>query len=283
MLTKYTFISKETFEQDIQNGLKLEQTLTYYIEENIDSLSKNTIIFSNGETVIDSVNHTELRIPILFVSDIIKNNNKQIHKSIYSFDQNNMYLADDIRDYVIEKILSNVLLQSFKKHNINNVFLGIGGEYYLYQCLLKDYGKYNKYIGITNNLQIYNDAEFNYSRFKISDKYNNKQHYLIQSYNQLVFGYNNTFNLEELIQYLSDPKNKIDIVINLAKLNVNVVEFINYFKNNISTLVIISCKQTDFEKKSMLMPSIIKDNMKCKSFNDHIMKQTVQVYYYYKK
>lgn len=78
-------------------------------------------------------------------------------KSLESFDQNNLLIANKIRSYVIK----------LTKSNSWNTTLGIGGEFYIYFHFVQS----KKFIGISNHQSIINDANINspYSTNKLVD------------------------------------------------------------------------------------------------------------------
>lgn len=291
MLTKYKFISKEQYINDIKNNiLILESTLKHYIDSNIKTIVPNTIIFTNCKETINSIEHSELKLPIHVVSNyniLIKNNKVfTIYKSINSFDQNNSKLANNIRNYIINEFTSNLYKLTNNTNNNYNIYnIGIGGEYYLYQYILSFINKYDNFLSFTNNKYIFDDAEYNYSRILKNYKYQyakvvNIEHYLLESYTELIFDNSiyETINIKKIINKLIKKNIKLDIIINLAKLNVNVLEFISLINININTLIIISCKENDFNNKKVFLPYIIKKNIKSKYFIDTYLNQKITVY-----
>lgn len=291
MLTKYKFISKEQYINDIKhNILILESTLKHYIDSNIKTIVPNTIIFTNCKETINSIEHSEFKLPIHVVSNyniLIKNNKVfTIYKSINSFDQNNSKLANNIRNYIINEFTSNLYKLTNNTNNNYNIYnIGIGGEYYLYQYILSFINKYDNFLSFTNNKYIFDDAEYNYSRILKNYKYQyanvvNIEHYLLESYTELIFDNSiyETINIKKIINKLIKKNIKLDIIINLAKLNVNVLEFISLINININTLIIISCKENDFNNKKVFLPYIIKKNIKSKCFIDTYLNQKITVY-----
>ena len=294
MLAKYYYVSRDQYYVDITiYGLVLEPLLKNYIEANIDTLQPDIHIYSNCKEIINSHNHINTRLAIEFSShynDLIPSATKYyIYKSIQSFDQNNILLASRIRNHIINTFTTNITkLPDINKYNIINI--GIGGEYYLYHYILSFINKYDKYIGFTNNKYIYTDAEYNYSRLNKHNipstcKQINVDNYLLDSYCDLQIN-NNQFNLrlyiQDIINKLIDSQNKIDIIINLAQLHVDVIKFISLIKDYINTLIIISCKKIDFEKKIKYFPDTIINNMTHSIFTDVVLNQTITVYTYYR-
>jgi hypothetical protein len=135
-------------------------------------------------------------------------NNEIIIKQIYSFDQNNILISNQIRRYVILKCKETMQEMSIKS------ILGIGGEYYLYFKFIKA----ENYIGISNHKTIIEDANYN----------------IINSKNYLV-------DYNKIETY---PKNKIKInydiiILNVITIHNNIIEYIKELNFNI--LIIISC------------------------------------------
>jgi hypothetical protein len=296
MLAKYYYVSRDQYYDDITiYGLALEPLLKNYIESNIDTLPHNIHIYSNCKEVINSHDHINTRLAIEFIShynDLIPSTTKYyIYKSIQSFDQNNILLASRIRNHIINTFTTNITkLHDTNKYNIINV--GIGGEYYLYHYILSFINKYDKYIGFTNNKYIHTDAEYNYSRLNKHNtpstcKQINVVNYLLESYCDLQINKNQntsglSINIQEIVNKLIGSQNKIDIIINLAQLHIDVIKFISLISDYINTLIIISCKKMDFEKKVKYLPDTIKQHITSTVFTDDTLKQTITVYTYYK-
>ena len=151
-------------------------------------------------------------------------NNSIILKQIDSFDQNNIFIANKIRKYVL----------SLCKDKYDEI-LGIGGEYYIYFPFIIA----KKYFGISNHKSIIEDAQYNilYSNNYLID-YN-----LIKSYpkiNKADMIIINVYNLHNnIIEYVKNINYKHIIIIacNLSdtKLKLLVKNFkiknIQYFKN----------------------------------------------------
>lgn len=114
-------------------------------------------------------------------------NNSIILKQIYSFDQNNILIANKIRKYVL----------FLCKDNYDEI-LGIGGEYYIYFPFIIA----KKYYGISNHKSIIEDAEYN----------------ILFSNNYLV-----DYNLIKSYPII----NKADIIIlNVIKIHNNIIKYI---------------------------------------------------------
>jgi hypothetical protein len=274
MLTKFNFVSKIEYLKSIENGLILEPLLKKYIDNNMEILSNNTLLFTNGYVIIDNISkkYKNALIPIIY-----KYNNCNIYKSINSFDQNNIIIAKQLRDYIINKIINNNLNLEKEKKDKNNILVGFGGEYYLYFCLLFNYNLYDKYIGFTNNYYINKDANYNYNKLNISQDL--MKSYLLENYSDLLlFDYsNNNNNIHTIL-----INNNLDIIINLSKINIYILEYLTKIKSYIRSLFIISCKKEDYEKKKHLLPNFININITTKLFIDYNMNQTIYLYYYKK-
>jgi hypothetical protein len=166
---------------------------------------------------------------------LIKNYNRiQIHfndwifsKQIESFDQNNILISNQIRKYVLKCI---------PKYEMN-LFLGIGGEYYIYYPFLRNI---KKYVGISNHESIILDANYNI-------KY---------SLNYLV-DYNN------LLSYPNIQDAEI-ILLNVFQINNNIIKYINSI--NFKKLIIISCNLPNTKLNLIIKYFLIK---KIKYFNNY--------------
>ena len=133
--------------------------------------------------------------------------NKRISKKLDSFNQNNILIANKIRDYVLRLV---------DVHQSYNTILGIGGEYYLYFLFIKA----SNYIGLSNNKTIIDDANYNipYSVNKLVD-YNNYETFPsdIKEVDVIII---NLFNLtEKLIEYLRKAIKFQKIIIISCNLN----------------------------------------------------------------
>lgn len=292
MLLKYRFISSDLFKTNIENdGLILEPTLLQYINSNIDKIKPNTIIFSNTISIISSDIETIKpyidipRISIYYDSNDIKdskdskdskdNYDYKIFKSAYSFEQNNMKISSNIRNCVIN-VIKKYNTSYMNNKSLQRVLLGIGGEYYVYHVFLKNMG-YDKYIGLTNNEFINSDAKYNYSYHKMSDV---AETYYLETYLDLMINSEiNGLNPDRLINCLTKNNIYIDIIINLSRLNINVLEFIVRLKKNINSFTVISCYEKDFNTKIQLLPNEFTQNMKKFNFIDETTEQKITVYH----
>jgi hypothetical protein len=194
---------------------------TYFTDCNYTVIYKSN---NNDYKLINIINNSiklideYYRIPILF-------HKKLIWKSINSFDQNNINIANSIRKTIINE------LKYFQHKRIlehDKQLIGIGGEYYGYFSNLTDC--YNNFIGITNNKSIMKDTLFNNNIYNINIK-----NYLINDYNDKRF---------QITKLLSIDK-KYDCIVNLSKINENIAKQLNILKKEklIDTLIIISCNK----------------------------------------
>lgn len=143
-------------------------------------------------------------------------NHKQILKQIDSFDQNNSKIASSLRNYVLNKI-KFISKYDFEIKNV----LSIGGEYYLYWI---EMNWVKNLVGISNHESI------------IADAYRN----IPWSSNYLV-DYN---------QFKTYPQisNSLDLIlINIAQLNSNMVEYIA--KLDYKKIILIVCNLNDKKLK----------------------------------
>lgn len=145
---------------------------------------------------------------------------KYFWKQIESFDQNNVTIANKLRKFVINQFVDI--------YTNTNIFLGIGGESYIYF----PFRSYSKYICISNHQSIISDANFNLQFYNLD-------------YSNYLVDYNN------LKTFPNISSNTLDIIINVSNLHLNHIEYIKNFK--INKLVIITC--TPIYKK---IPLIIK-------------------------
>jgi hypothetical protein len=185
-----------------------------------DNLENYLLVKSNSQTYLydymtnKKINKSTIRLNIL---------DKYFWKSIESFDQNNIKIANQIRKYIGSQ---------FKD---NEIFLGIGGEYYIYFSFIKS----NQYIGISNHNSIILDADFNLQ-------------FYIRNYSNYLVDYNNLKTFPKL-----NINSKYNVIINVSNLHFNHIE---YIKNiNVEKLVIVTC--TPAHKKINLIKkyfSIIK-------------------------
>lgn len=184
--------------------------------------------FSNGSTVINDksehsfiVKNNQVKIIKKLDRLIFKIGELYYWKSINSFNQNNILIARDIYKYI------NYLL----KINTNKLFLGIGGEFMLYflNYYVNCQNKLIKFIGITNSINILDDANFNSSHYNIN-------------INLKLVDYNN------ISQYPILDTNTC-VVIQVSKIT-NVL--INYLNNNkyIKNIIIINCHKKDYDIKT---------------------------------
>jgi len=164
--------------------------------------------------------------------------------------------------FIPQNFNNNIVFQSFDSFQQNNSTLGkyirsyvltnirttlinaIGGESYLYSI-----DKLSKFY--TNSDSIYQDAIFN--------KY----------FNSILINYN-TYDIE---------LNTVDTVINLSKLNSNLLKKINDSSSN--RLIIINCHHLDFWKKNKLLTNY--RLIKRKKFIDYKSKYFITVNVFIRK
>lgn len=148
-------------------------------------------------------------IPIKFLNSIIFINP-------LSFQQNNMIIAKDLRQYVFNLI-------SCDSH-FNNI-LCIGGESYIYALL----SHFTNIFHLTNSKSIFDDCSFNSSFYKSKSIINNLVNY----------------NTIKKIKFSPDIA-----IINLSNLNHNLMIIINTLTTK--KIIIINCHHNDFWKKIKL-------------------------------
>ena len=136
-------------------------------------------------------------------------NDKPIIKHLDSFDQNNLLIANKLRDYVLKECLQNTS---------NNYILGIGGEYYIYFPYIKS--KY--YYGMSNHNSIVLDAKTNvpYS------------HNWLVNYDKIQMQFNNIFDI---------------IILNVYNIHEKIIKWI--IQHKFVKLIIISCDLSDSKLK----------------------------------
>lgn len=142
---------------------------------------------------------------------IVKFNNQQIYISSKSFKQNNK-IEKELRFDVNEQLL-------------NNNIVSIGGEGYIFGLTNNNI---KKIINYTNSKYIYDDANLN------------NKYYKKELENNLV-NYNNIKSL----------KSGKCLIINLAKLNINLLNLIN--KRYYTKIIIINCHHDEFWKRIKLL------------------------------
>ncbi len=130
-------------------------------------------------------------------------------KSLGSFDQNNLLIANKIRSYVVK----------LTKSNSWDLTLGIGGEFYIYFHFIQS----KNFYGISNHQSIINDANINSS-------YSTNQ---LVDYSKLNLG----------------GINPDLIILNLSNINVQIIQWIKSHATNLKKLIIITCSLTDSKLK----------------------------------
>jgi len=186
----------------------------------------------NGFITLDYKNRIRIRnttlIPFTFL--------KQIYfKYINTFQQNNSYIKNKIHKYVINLLQQQEISTSTSKSSITC----IGGESYYYPIYINN----NEFIYYTNSEDLYNEAVFNTS-INFQNHRNIEQFKIIDYNTTNMTKSNNNINL----------KNET-IIINLSKLNKNLIQLINSDdgNNNCKHIIIINCKHKDFWKKITLL------------------------------
>lgn len=155
-------------------------------------------------------------IPIYF-------HKKTVWKTINSFDQNNVTIANNIRSSIINYLKLN-------KHSSSNGLLGIGGEYIGYFVNLSKV--YTHFIGMTHDNDIIKDGEYNNT-----------------IYNLLMMNYLVDYNDSNCIESNLVKIIKYDCIVNLNKLNKNLANQLLYLKRNkkINNLIIVNCNPKNFK------------------------------------
>lgn len=147
-------------------------------------------------------------------------NGWKIIKQIDSFDQNNLIIGNQLRNWVLNKI-----------KRINNIedkitsMLGIGGEYYLYWVGLTNLN-INKLVGISNHKSIVEDAQFN-----------------------VPWSTNYFIDYNDLKKYPKIISTDL-ILINLFQINVNLIKYVNKIK--FKKIILIACNLPDTKLKLLV-------------------------------
>jgi hypothetical protein len=165
-----------------------------------------------------------------------------IFKYIDTFQQNNSLLAKNIRNYIINYIINYIVGES--NYNNYNEITCIGGDSYVYLKMIPHIINSNYY---SNQDKLKFEADFNLDK---------KTNYTI-NYNKV----------EALDMYST-------VIINLSKLNSNLMTILNKNKN-IETIIIINCDHTDFWKKIKLLDTF--KIIKRKQFITHNYFVTVTI------
>ena len=214
MLSK---VDKNNWKLGTINIIKYVQSNNIFINI-IDNLEGYLLIKDNNKIFLFDY------IKNIFIKNILRIRlkilGKYFWKQIESFDQNNIRIANKLRKFVINQFVDT---------NSNlNIFLGIGGESYIYF----PFRSYSKYICISNHESIISDANFNLQFYNLN-------------YSNYLVDYNN------LKTFPNISSKTFDIIINVSNLHLNHLEYIKNLK--INKLVIITC--TPIYKK---IPLIIK-------------------------
>lgn len=172
---------------------------------------------------------------------IEKFNDKYVYINKNSFRQNNK-IKKDLRFYVFS-IISN------HKIKINSIVC-IGGESYLF-VMTSD--KINNIIHYTNSKSIYNDAKLNNNLY-------------LKNLNNNIIDYNTYSNIV----------NGTILILNLAKLNLNLLNVIN--KRIYKTIIIINCHHNEFWKRIILLTNYKLTSRKQFISNNNYVTVNVLVY-----
>lgn len=185
------------------------------------------LVDTTSKNIIDV--NSLYRIPIYF-------HKKTVWKTINSFDQNNIKIANNIRGDIVNYLKLN-------KNKFSSGLIGLGGEYIGYFVNL--YKIYTHFIGMTNNNAIIDDAEYNNT-----------------IYNMLMMNYLVDYNDSNCIELNLVKIMKYDCIVNLAKMNENIGNQLFNLKKigKVNNLVIINCnaKNFDFLLKKFGKPKNIK-------------------------
>ncbi len=221
MLSKVNKDNWETFgTPNIINFVKNTKSPFNLIQDN---LLNCLLVKSDSQTYIYNY-QTNKKISKSIVK--LKILDKYFWKSLESFDQNNIKISCQIRKYIqTQFVINNINTNT----STNKVFLGIGGEFYIYF----PFSKSSEYIGLSNHSTIISDANYNLK-------------FYIHNYSNYLVDYNNPNTFPKLNKSNS---NEYNVIINVSNLHSNHIE---YIKNiNLNTLVIITC--TPVHKKINLI------------------------------
>jgi 5'(3')-deoxyribonucleotidase len=231
------------------NGYLINQSIFERIthpvlNEGIIKIGKHTIKLGDIFTLDyrNRIRKNQIFNPVLFPK------NKIIFISHNSFQQTNSKLNNSIRKYVLEKSKSYTDIMS------------IGGESYVYGL--------NK---ICKRLVFYTNSEHIINDFKKNLCFYGEQLRNIFSYK---IAYN---NIDDYTKHFEIPYTNICVIINLSKLNLNVINYLNKYKSFIKYIIIISCNHKDYLKKSILLDFKLHTH---KNFVDYKLKSIISVYCY---
>ena len=178
--------------------------------------------YYTGYITLDYKNRIRIKKDVLIP---FQYNKHIIFKYIDTFQQNDSLLAKNIRHYIINYII-NYIGCNYNKNNYNNYneITCIGGDSYVYLKMIPHIIKSNYY---SNQDKLKFEADFNLDK---------KTNYTI-NYNKV----------EELDTYST-------VIINLSKLNSNLMTILNKNRNKkIENIIIINCDHIDFWKKIKLL------------------------------
>jgi hypothetical protein len=260
-----TVKSIESFEQ---NSIDIKYDIYDFVIKSIDYPNISNYNYNSNINNIKKVN----------INNNINVNDIKLHRCSLNYIQNNKII--NMLHYTLNNELNNNRLYPINK----KIFLGIGGEYYFYWSNISK--KYDKYIGITNNDFILNDASLNSDfdminskNYKVDYKNNTQLFKLIYYkilHNIYIPNPNNYQNLNKSIKVYNY---KIDIVINLFKIYDNIFRVVNLLikLKLLDTLVIISCK--DFDLNKINFKNNIKKHDICYFNNDTTLVKVYVLYF----
>lgn len=216
----------------------------YIVYEDYNIYGKRLLIKSNNKYYIYHHNKykliDELKLCVLF-------NEKYFWKDFDSFNQNNVKIANKLRNTCLKIFMWNIN----KSENI----IGIGGEYYMYFCNLT----YEKYFGFSNNQLVIDDANYNCGLY-------------ISNYQNSLVNYNNFTFSKEYYDYAPhnskehNEQNKLfDVIINLSVIPNSIIDKLN--AQNIKNIVVISCKPI---KKYLVKTCVLKYREIFENINGYI-------------
>jgi len=228
---------------------KLIPDSTYYSNGSIIINDKADVSYIYDETTNDI---SEIAVNINLTLSIPNPTGELFHivKPINVFDQNNIAIAQDIRNTVM-----NYMIQ----YGVAKTLLGIGGEYYLYYILLQQ--RYKMMFGLSNNKTILSTSDINCANHECPCK-----NTYIDSYTNIKnFPVEDTFYLDENCGVAS----RMDVIVNLSRFKPTIVEYLNKIKHNIGIVCVINCNDDDIDK--MMSPNFRNCNYKyIKAFNGYV-------------
>ena len=226
MLCKIKVDKYKPILEDMQLTLEITRVIDKYF-------IPDSVYFSSGSVVINSksdVSYVVHRDKITRIPKqerlTFKIGNLYIWKSIDSFNQNNIYIADSIYKYI------NYILKLDDSYQ----WFGIGGEFMLYFLNHKIsetvINKKRNYIGITNSSSIYDDAVFNAKLHNFDININ-------------LIDYNNISQYPKLLE------TNTCIVMQVSKITNIMIDYILANSSVIKKIIIINCHKKDYELKTV--------------------------------